>query len=312
MYVCTTIERYYWNDFVSGHDNVLKGIKALVDLHVPNYHDHILGIKEVRAAISETYLSLSSISIDQYRSQHAFDLDINFVIDKLYEDFLKVYESMPSSSEVMKDSTLTLLNASPMLSEIMSNLEGDQVNNQNFVALRYIHHFAELNINSNMLSNRTTKKRLSERFDNSFQNIMKSDCFIGDSLRNALLSELLNLDAVTSLPLRYFIGPLLSLHVLGEPLKILNSTSLAIFGSSNVTSEEATLVIYVINDFIMTLYSEPEIDAYEVYTLDKKDLLSLRKSLELASNNFETAVVNYFFTDLEIDESDDRDDSFRL
>jgi hypothetical protein len=306
MYVCTTIERYYWNDFVSGHDNVIKGIKALVDIHLPNHHDHVLGVKEMRAVICETYLSLSSISIDQYRMQHASDLGINFVIDKLYEDFLKVYESMPSSSEVMKDSTLTFLNASPVLSEIISNFEGDEVNNQNCVVLRYINHFAGLNVNSNMLSDRIEKKCLSERFDNSFQNIMKSDCFIGDSLRNALLPEFLNLDAVTSLPLRYFIGPLLSLHVLGEPLKILNSTSPAIPGLSNVTAEEANLVVCVINDFIMTLYSEPEIDAYESYTLHKKDLVSLRKSLESVSNNFETAAVNYFFTDVVIDDKDNR------
>jgi hypothetical protein len=306
MYVCTTLERYYWIDFVCGQDNVMTGIKALVNIHLPNSYDQVLGVKEVRAAISETYLSLSSISIEHYRMEHAIDLDIKFVIDKAYDDFLKVYESMASSSDVMKDSTLTLSNAAPMLAEIISNLDGDVVNNQNCIALRYINHFAQSNNNSIMLSNWITKKNLSEKFNISFNNIMKSDCRIGESLRNALLSEFLTLDATTSLPLKYFIGPLLSSHLLGEPLQTLNSTSTPILALSNVTDEQANLVVCVLHDFIKTLYSEPEIVACEARTLGKKELLSLRKSLEAVSNTFENAAVNHFFAEFVTDDKDDK------
>jgi hypothetical protein len=133
-----TLEHCYWSEQDSAKDKVMEGIKALVDLHFPNLVDCNLGTEEVRAALSQAYLTLSSTAINKYRMEHASDMGINFVIDKLFEDFLNVYGFMPSSTEVIKDSTFTLSNASPMLSEIVSQFGADEVNNQYCVSLHYI------------------------------------------------------------------------------------------------------------------------------------------------------------------------------
>jgi hypothetical protein len=302
-----TLERYYWSDFVTGQDNIRKGIKALVDIHLPNPQNIGLGVKEIRSVMCETYLTLSSIAIDQFRADHVLDMDVKFIIQKAYDDALQVYQSMPSSIKVISDRTLTLTRAVPMLNDIIMGLDGDASDNQNCIALRYINYFAQSNNNKIKLSHWLTKKSLLEQFQTSFESLSLSQCIVGTCFRSTMLREKIQSSDHSTLPLISFLGPLLSSHLSAAPLKISNVSTLTRPVVPDVNQEQTDLVVCVINDFIKALYSEPVIDNFGLHKLNKTALLSLRKSLESLSLALEDVSVNHFFADYVNNNEDDSD-----
>jgi hypothetical protein len=313
IYACMTLEHHYWNDIVSGQDKVKKGIRALVDIHLPHSSKHGVGVPEVRAAICETYLSLMQLNIEQYRNDHITEMGTQFLIQSAYDECLDVYQTMPSTSEVISDTSLTLSKAGPILSDIISKLDGDVVNNPICVAMRYINHFTQTQNNKTVMSHWFTRRNVSTQFMDSYLNIASSNCRIGQCLKERTASLKIQLVGNTEiLLLNQFIAPLLKAHLTSEPLQIRQADMPVIMKSSKVTEEQTNLVISVINDFVKELYSEPPISIINDNidtTISRTETIHLRKALEVLSLELESTSAKTFYLDYA---SDDTESAYQL